>query len=128
MGKVENRLLVQRETYKNKKDGKEYWTYFIRGKVLGKDVRADIAVKGEDAGGYEILDLFFDDKRDVELVVSNRTMTDDKTGKVTEYTAFEVRIVDADGEEYIFPVSPRKPSDKFKIMKIHEVANAVKTA
>ena len=46
-------IFVERETYS--KNDKEYYTYFIKGNVRGKDVKIGIAPP--DIGGYTSLDI-----------------------------------------------------------------------
>lgn len=54
----ENRqIYVERDTFE--KDGKTYYSYFIKGKVRGKDVR--VAIVPPDKGGYAVLDIVFGD-------------------------------------------------------------------
>ncbi len=58
------KIKVERDTYE--KNGKTYFSYFIRGNVRGKDVRA--AVIPPDRGGYTVLDIVFGDAMEAELV------------------------------------------------------------
>ena len=44
-----NTIIVSRETYKDKKSGQEYFSYFIEGEVKGKPVRVNIVP--HDIGG-----------------------------------------------------------------------------
>jgi hypothetical protein len=48
-------LMVERETYQ--KDGKDFYSYFVKGKIRGKEVQARLSPK--DIGGYDILDIVF---------------------------------------------------------------------
>ena len=51
--KNQNKIVVERETYD--KDGKSYFSYFIKGNIRGKDVR--VLVTPPDKGGYAVLDI-----------------------------------------------------------------------
>lgn len=102
------KLLIERETYKGK-DGKDYWSYFMRGKVRNRDVKVDFAAR--DQGGYEVLDIVFDGAETAELIMHDEEMTDD-SGKSTKYTVYEVQNVDADGTVYSCKVKPQRDSDK----------------
>ncbi len=59
-------IKVERETYR--KNGKEFYTYFIKGKIRGKEVK--IAVVPPDVGGYTVLDIVFDTEMAVDLIVT----------------------------------------------------------
>lgn len=102
-----NQLFVERERFKGT-DGKEYWSYNLKGQVRGRDVRIDFAPK--DKGGYEPLDIIFDVAPKAELLMSDETMTDND-GKKTKYTAYSVRTVE-NGIEYTCAVKPSRDSDK----------------
>ena len=51
--KNQNKIVVERETYE--KDGKSYFSYFIKGNIRGKDIR--VLVTPPDKGGYAVLDI-----------------------------------------------------------------------
>lgn len=48
-------LMVEREIYQ--KDGKDFYSYFVKGKIRGKEVKARLSPK--DIGGYDLLDIVF---------------------------------------------------------------------
>lgn len=104
---MENKIFVQRETFK--KNGKEFYTYFIKGQVRGREVR--VAVMPPDFGGYTVLDIVFDGANQAELVVSPYEMTDAK-GKVLRGVTYGVRSCDEDGEIYECKIKPVRTSDK----------------
>ena len=104
---MENKIFVQRETFK--KNGKEFYTYFIKGQVRGREVR--VAVMPPDFGGYTVLDIVFDGANQAELVVSPYEMTD-ATGKVLRGVTYGVRSCDEDGEIYECKIKPVRTSDK----------------
>ena len=104
---MENKIFVQRETFK--KNGKEFYTYFIKGQVRGREVR--VAVMPPDFGGYTVLDIVFDGANQAELVVSPYEMTDAK-GKVLRGVTSGVRSCDDNGEIYECKIKPVRTSDK----------------
>lgn len=90
---------------------KEYSSYFIAGKIKGKDVK--VALMPPDKGGWAVLDILFSDTNQGELVVKPYELKDEKTGKVTATgNTYAVRTVDENGEVYECPVKPFKSSDK----------------
>ena len=101
-------LYVVREKFTGN-DGKEYWSYMVKGKVRGRDVRVDFAPK--DKGGYEPLDILFDVQDKAELIIGKEEMTDN-SGKKTTYSTYTLRTIDTDGTEYTCGVKPARDSDK----------------
>ena len=106
--KNNNKIMVERETYE--KDGKTYFTYFIKGKVRGKDVR--IAVTPPDKGGFTVLDIVFGNEMKADLVINPYEIKDEATGNVVKGNSFAVRTVDENGEVYECPIKPFRQSDK----------------
>lgn len=105
---MNNKIIVERETFESK--GKTYFTYFIKGKVRGKDVR--VAVIPPDKGGYAVLDIVFGDAMEAELVAKPFEIKDEKTGNVFAGNTYAVQTVDEDGEIYECAVKPYRSSDK----------------
>ena len=104
-----NKIKVERETFES--NDKEYSSYFIAGKIKGKDVK--VALMPPDKGGWAVLDILFSDTNQGELVVKPYELKDEKTGKVTATgNTYAVRTVDENGEIYECPVKPFKSSDK----------------
>ena len=102
-------IFVERETYS--KNDKEYYTYFIKGNVRGKDVKIGIAPP--DIGGYTSLDIVFGDENTLPLVVKPFEIRDDKTKKVTKGNTFAVASKDeATGKTYECKIKPARGSDK----------------
>ena len=99
---------VERETYE--KNGKTYFSYFIRGNVRGREVRA--AVVPPDRGGYAVLDIVFGDKMEADLVVTPFEMKDDASGRTITGNTYKVRSVDENGEVYECKIKPFRASDK----------------
>lgn len=102
------KIKVERDTYE--KNGKTYFSYFIRGNVRGKDVRA--AVIPPDRGGYTVLDIVFGDAMEAELVVTPFEMKDEASGRIISGNTYAVRSVDENGEVYECKVKPSRASDK----------------
>ena len=102
------KIKVERDTYE--KNGKTYVSYFIRGNVRGKDVRA--AVIPPDRGGYTVLDIVFGDAMEAELVVTPFEMKDEASGRIISGNTYAVRSVDENGEVYECKIKPSRASDK----------------
>ena len=105
---MENKIIVEKGTFEY--NDKEYSSYFIAGKIKGKDVK--VALMPPDKGGWAVLDILFSDTNQGELVVKPYELKDEKTGKVTATgNTYAVRTVDENGEVYECPVKPFKSSD-----------------
>ena len=106
---MENKIIVEKGTFEY--NDKEYSSYFIAGKIKGKDVK--VALMPPDKGGWAVLDILFSDTNQGELVVKPYELKDEKTGKVTATgNTYAVRTVDENGEIYECSVKPFKSSDK----------------
>lgn len=106
---MENKIIVEKGTFEY--NDKEYSSYFIAGKIKGKDVK--VALMPPDKGGWAVLDILFSDTNQGELVVKPYELKDEKTGKVTATgNTYAVRTVDENGGIYECPVKPFKSSDK----------------
>ena len=106
---MENKINVEKGTFEY--NDKEYSSYFIAGKIKGKDVK--VALMPPDKVGWAVLDILFSDTNQGELVVKPYELKDEKTGKVTATgNTYAVRTVDENGEIYECPVKPFKSSDK----------------
>lgn len=103
------KLFVEREKFTGN-DGKEYYSYFLKGKVRGREVRVDFAPK--DKGGYEPLDIVFDVQDKAELIIGKEEMVDSNTGRKSVYDTYTLKTVDTDGIEYVVGVKPTRNSDK----------------
>ena len=104
------RLTVERETYETR-DKKEYYNYFVRGQIRGREVRAELTPKNKDFDGYKILDIIFDIAPTAELTIREETSENEHGGKV-RYTVYEVQNTDEDGILYSYKLKPRAESDK----------------
>lgn len=71
-------IFVERETFE--KNGRTYFSYFIKGNIRGKDVK--VAVVPPDRGGYTVLDIVFGDEMAAQLVAKPFEIKDEATGKV----------------------------------------------
>ena len=92
---MENKIIVEKGTFEY--NDKEYSSYFIAGKIKGKDVK--VALMPPDKGGWAVLDILFSDTNQGELVVKPYELKDEKTGKVTATgNTYAVRTVDENGE------------------------------
>ena len=105
---AEKNIFVEREVFE--KDGRSYFSYFIRGNVRGKDVR--VAIIPPDKGGYTVLDIVFGTAMAAELVVKPFEIKDDATGKVISGNTYAVKSYDEHGVEYECAIKPFRASDK----------------
>ena len=101
------KINAERETFKT--NGKEYFSYSIKGVVRGRNVKA--AVVPPDKGGYAVLDIVFDGEMEAELVV-NPFEIKDEHGKTIRGNTYMVRSYDEDGTVCECPIKPAKASDK----------------
>ena len=103
-----NKIVVEREIYE--KDGKEYFAYFVRGVVRGKEVKAGVIPL--DFGGYTLLDIVFNGAKQADLEARPFEFKDEKTGAVISGTTYVVVSYDENGEIYECNVKHARPSDK----------------
>ena len=103
----DKKIFVEREVYE--KEGKEYFSYFIKGNVRGKDVR--VLITPPDKGGYTVLDIVFGKEMAAELTLTPYEIKDEK-GKVLKGNTYGVRSVDEDGLVYECKIKPFRDSDK----------------
>lgn len=108
MAKKDNVILVERETFE--KNGKTYFSYFIKGNVRGKAIK--VAIIPPDKGGYTVLDIVFGNEMAAELLVKPFEIKDDATGKVISGNTFAVQSYDENGEVYECAIKPFRASDK----------------
>lgn len=102
------KIKVERETFE--KDGKTFFSYFIKGKIRGKDVR--ILVTPPDKGGFAVLDIVFGNEMQADLIVNPYEIKDDATGNVIKGNTYAVHSVDENGEVYECSIKPFRQSDK----------------
>lgn len=101
-------IFVERDTFE--KDGKTYFSYFIKGEVRGKEVR--VAIIPPDKGGYTVLDIVFGGEMKAELTLTPYEIKDESTGRVVKGNTYGVKTVDENGEIYECKVKPYRDSDK----------------
>ena len=101
-------LKLKRGPFKTK-DGQEMFGYYVSGEIHGREIKVDFQAK--DVGGYELLELMFGINQDVELIMHDESMTDER-GNVTKYTVYEAYMVDEDGIVYTYKLKPSQESDK----------------
>ena len=100
-------IVVERETFKMGE--KEFYSYFVKGNVRGKDVKAGVVPP--DKGGYVVLDIVFGNEMSAELTVKPFEIKDD-SGNVIKGNTYGVKSVDEDGKVYECTVKPARSSDK----------------
>ena len=89
-------IFVERETFE--KNGRTFFSYFIKGVIRGKDVK--VAVVPPDKGGYTVLDIVFGNEMSAELILKPYEIKDEATGRVIAGNSYAVQSVDEDGEIY----------------------------
>lgn len=107
MAKNESKIMVERETFVS--NDKSYFSYFIKGKIRGKEVK--IGIIPPDKGGYTVLDIVFDGAVSCELVTTPFEMKTE-SGQIIKGNTYTVKSVDENGEVYECQVKPARTSDK----------------
>ena len=105
---VLGKIKVERETFE--KEGKSYYSYFIKGVIRGKDVR--ILATPPDKGGFTVLDIVFGNEMQADLITNPYEIKDEATGNVIKGNTYAVRSVDENGEVYECTIKPFRNSDK----------------
>lgn len=106
--KNNNKIVVEREIFE--KNEKQYFSYFIKGNIRGKDVK--ILVTAPDNGGFQVLDIVFGNEMKADLVLSPFEIKNDATGEVVKGNSYLVRSTDENGEVYECKIKPFRQSDK----------------
>lgn len=106
----ESVLMIEREPYKSKKDGQEYFNYFIKGIIKGKEVKT--AVVPVDKGGYQLLDIIFLTSDACPLKVKPFEITNEKTGEVVSGNTYAVSLTNENGKEFELKIKPASDSGK----------------
>ena len=119
MAKNDVIILVERETFEM--EGKVYYSYFIKGTIRGRDVRA--AVVPPDKGGYAVLDIVFGNAMAAELSVRPFEIKGDD-GKTISGNTFAVVSYDENGEIYECAIKPQRASDKAILNMLIKALNA----
>lgn len=102
------KIFVERETFE--KNGRTFFSYFIKGNIRGKEVK--MAVVPPDEGGYTVLDIVFGSDMSAELILKPYEIKDEATGRVIAGNSYAVQSVDEDGEVYECSIKPYRNSDK----------------
>lgn len=110
--KTNKTIIVERETFE--KDGKTYFSYFIKGQIRGRDVKIAIAPPNsdKDKGGYTVLDIVFGNEMKANFIIKPFEMKDESSGKVIKGNSYAVQSVDENGEIYECNIKPFRSSDK----------------
>lgn len=108
MSKKESKIMVEREAFE--KDGKTFYSYFIRGNIRGKDVK--VLVTPPDKGGYSVLDIVYGTDMKAELIANPFEIKDEKSGSTIKGNSYLVRTMDENGEVYECNIKPFRNSDK----------------
>ena len=103
-----NVVVVEREPYVTK-DGKSFFSYFVKGVIRGREVKA--YVKPQDNGWYQVLEIVFNGEDKANLKITPFEMKDE-TGNIINGNTYEVESTDENGEVYTCKVKPDKQSDK----------------
>ena len=109
---VDRVLKIEREPYVSKKTGKSGFSYYLKGTVRGREVKAKVIPK--DKGGFEVLDIIYDGVIACDLRVEKGEMKNEN-GDIIKFETYTVFSKDpATGEEFDLKVKPDKDSDKAK--------------
>ena len=81
-------IFVERETFE--KNGRTFFSYFIKGVIRGKDVK--VAVVPPDKGGYTVLDIVFGSDMSAELILKPYEIKDESTGRVIAGNSYALRV------------------------------------
>ncbi len=106
----DKKIIVEREAFEL--NGKTCYSYFVKGTVRGKEIKAQLAP--QDNGGYVIMDIVFGNSDTAELIVGTVSITNDK-GKTETFPSYTVRNVDENGEVFECPVKAARKTDKTKL-------------
>ena len=100
-------IMVEREIFQL--DGKEYFSYFIKGMVRGREVK--VKLTPPDIGGYAVLDIVYASSDKAELTLTPYEVKGED-GKVISGNSYNVRSIDEDGLIYECKIKPARTSDK----------------
>ena len=109
-------IMVERDTYE--RNGKTYYSYYIKGTVRGREIRA--GVMPPDTGGYRVLDIVFGNEMQAELTVKPFEIKDEKTRTSIKGNTYGVKSTDETGKVYECTIKPSRISDKALINMLLE--------
>ncbi len=111
-GRAVSGFKVKREKFKAD-DGREMWSYYIDGTVRNRKVKVSFVAYDKGGAGYEFLDLIFDTKDAVDLVMYDETQKDFNGKIISKRTVYEIQDVDeVTGVVYSYKVKPYRETDK----------------
>lgn len=115
-------VYLTRETFKMR-DGRSFWSYVVRGKKYGREMKAEFAAK--DKGGYEFLDMLFDISDKVELVMHEEASETNSGKEVEDLTLY----FDIEKHEDYFTVAANMDlPDMFRLIYPNKTLTGVPTA
>lgn len=127
-GRAVSGFKVRREKFKAD-DGREMWSYYIDGTVRNRKVKVSFVAYDKGGAGYEFLDLIFDLKTEVDLVMYDETQKDFNGKVISKRTVYEIQDVDdVTGVVYSYKVKPYRETDKayINIMLAEQAAKSKK--
>ena len=110
---------VTREKF-GEKDGVNLYSYHIHAIIRGKD--KDISLMPKDNGGYELLQIIFDDLETVDGIIVFSEFTTD-AGEIIKSILVEVFVVD-DGIRYAYQLKAQRDSDKATLQILAQILKA----
>lgn len=119
---------VKREKFKAD-DGREMWSYYIDGKVRNRNVKVSFVAFDKGGAGYELLDIIFDLKDEIDLVMYDETQKDFNGKVISKRTIYEIQDVnEVTGVVYSYRVKPYRETDRayIGIMLAEQAANKKK--
>jgi hypothetical protein len=112
VGRTVSGFKVKREKFKGG-DGREMYSYFLEGKVRGRDVKVSFVASDKGGAGYEFLDLIFDNKPSADLVMYDEAQKDFNGKVLSKRTIYEIQDIDEEtGVVYSYKVKPYRETDK----------------
>lgn len=127
-GRAVSGFKVKREKFKAD-GGREMWSYYIDGTVRNRKVKVSFVAYDKGGAGYEFLDLIFDTKDAVDLVMYDETQKDFNGKIISKRTVYEIQDVDENtGVVYSYKVKPYRETDKayISIMLAEQAAKSKK--
>ena len=101
--------IVEREMFDYK--GNNYYQYFVRATLRGRELKVQLAPKEKSQKAFEILDIVFGDAQSAELVITPFEVQGEN-GNTISGNSYAIRTIDEDGEVYEVKVKPYKDCDK----------------
>lgn len=105
---IKSGLKIERSKYV--KDNKEYFNYFVKANLRGKEINANLVPS--DIGGYELLPIVFYESETIDLGLVPYSITNEKTGEVQSGFTFVGYSMDTDGTLYTTKLRASHDSDK----------------